>query len=260
MAKFLKPLIALFCPLLTLACGPEKGDTGNVSIEMKDATPASFYLETSSYINPSQFLIRPIHISIMKYLNGSNGSGEYGIIWSSANCVPSEGKTTVDDKEYKTLSEENCYSNENDSYIDLAAGETAVNEILNAATYPVVPGVFGGLSISFCNPAERPDLGGTITSSVNTISFRGDEMTENHSYRLCDAYSTAVEGGITISEGQTLKVRLSYDLTKMFTKTVHDNDVSSVARDDRCTLESDNKTNYCAELGQGVFTVTAVLN
>ena len=265
---FMKIILAAFLLVLT-NCGDKvkKGDSSAISVQFEDATTSLSLQEgSSSNIAPEVMKLRPLAVRI-----STDNNGGY-MVWGSSSCPGTKETVKINDKEFEYHSEAGCKQSEDNDWIDLTAGTTAVNAELNSQVFPVPPGDYAWVSIIMCEHGVRTDgeSGWIEDSGVSTMAFKGGYMTEESAQYGCSPIGnyTAMTP-VSIPEGGTITLKINYDLSKMIHETFHvlGDGVTPLPWSDTFSEEGDCKyvqsedgtelkAQYCPSAGYQTITAT----
>ena len=196
--------------LLLIGCGEEDGDSGKVIMQMANQTASSLQGESNNQ-TPSYFGLKIMAVSLRYVADTADTSAaplyESGIYLAPSGCT-NGGKSEIekDDKKYEYYQPpgpDYCDATEME-YFDLALPSDEVNSAINAAQYPVVPGVYNQVSICFSSYYSfKVDDYMSVSSELNIASDTTSEF----------GCENQVLENFEISEGESAIISLDYDLS-----------------------------------------------
>lgn len=198
--KMCKVFISVIIMILSLSSCSKKTDdtkTGTVKLQLSSVTTASLashqpisILGTCpsgfTCITPTSFQMKILAAYVVEDIDPatSNNVGQVGMVWLNPKC------STINDCKPSMV-----------DYSDLT-DPTAFNTALNSQAIGVKTGSYKYVRLEFCQgSADASNV--KVTSSSTTKEF---------TYGGCGVTSTALATPITVSEGQSLTIAVSYDL------------------------------------------------
>lgn len=245
MAHFFVRSLVISSAFAGLSCQKEKeGTSSNVSVVFAKKAETSLTDATEGWVSAqdlSALRIKPIAIGISEELN----SNSY-MIWGSKNCKGEEHQKKIDDKVFKYFVYQGgpCAANADDDYLDMLDPE-ALNTTLNSQAWPVPPGTYRYVKLEFCSDSKA--------DGVENLQYRAGRMTEDRNVAFCDPFIGYVEAGVNVVEGGTIKIQLTYDLSRLIDTLDQSPDMTPFPAgpsDHGCYWTTDGLTQYCPKFGQ----------
>jgi len=144
-----------------------------------------------------------------------------------------DSETEIDKKKfiYKTA-DSNCIDSNVNTFLELARDSAEVNKDLNSQSLPVLPGTYNYVKMDVC-------IG---SASTETMKFQADGMpaVQGAKNGTCGITSAKATTPITIAEGESVTISLTYDLAG----TVYDYGVG-MSKGDNCYFSADNSFRRC---------------
>jgi hypothetical protein len=242
MTRTYLPFGILTCAALLLGCekDKEKGSPIQARLALANITgmglnnPACPDLgdgPVSECWTPSIYGMKLMNVIVSPDEQGAQ-SAPAGLIWANPDCAIKTSQTEIDEKEYEYDSPSDCTDDQVDSFFELARPTEEVNAELNSQPYKILPGTYHYVQLGFCEDSAKSRNG----------RFQADGMSEPYETILggCGLSSLRADPPIVVTEGQSIIVSLTYDLTN----TVYIGHEGS--SEDYCFKNADNSIVRCA--------------
>lgn len=195
-----KVILASFAAVAVLASCSKKTDdskTGTVKLQLASVTASSLSAETPisvlgtcpsgfTCISPTSFKMKILAAYVVEDIDPttSNNVGQVGMVWLNPKC------STINDCKPSMV-----------DYSDLT-DPTAFNTELNSQAIGVKTGSYKYVRLEFCQGS----------ADASNVKVTNGSTTKEFTYGGCGVTSTALATPITVSEGQSLTIAVSYDL------------------------------------------------
>jgi len=212
--KFFSFLILAACIAVTsCANDKKKGNAVKASLALENISGLSLVEkpcpdlgdgEVAECWTPSIYGVKLLSVIVSPDQAGAQ-SAAAGLIWANPDCAVSTIMSEINEKEFPYDSASDCADDQVETFFELARTSEEVNEELNSQYYNILPGTYNYVQLGFCVDGAKSKNG----------RFQAEGMSEPYEFTWggCGMSSVRADPPIVVSEGQSITVSLTYDLT-----------------------------------------------
>lgn len=238
--------------LLQLSCGKKKSDMGHIQVGFANSTATALSLATTpagstgTYTESGQtfqtYQATSYGLKLVQiYLNedigadGWSNSGLNAYIWINPVC----GTSTSNTGAITMANDGNCDTTKISTYFELARSSDAVNADLNAQQIPVPVKTYRYIRVQLCDN-QIADKNVQVASTSGGLKASVALRTGN-----CVLKPVKIEPPLEVKKDDTVKISLSYDLSKALIDYNYDTATSTYSA-------KSNSNSSCAVADDGL--------